>query len=129
MNGALRTLAPRMMRRCYATAVSHGHDHGHGHGRDLRSYDEAPTKPDPRWVAHPESPVATFDDFPIPVLPYKDGYAKTQASFNGLLAASVIAFVAMSSYIWANDVIGLSQAGPPKWYTHRKVGKGLGEID
>ena len=114
-NGALRTIVPQISRRCYASAVAHGH----AHGKDVH----------PLFNDHPVAPVATYDDWPVPVLSFKEGYEKPQKAFNAMLGASIAAFTVVSFYVWKNDILSLRLAGPPKWYTHRKVGKGLGEID
>jgi len=128
-----RNLKPQIARRCLATAVSHGHDHGHGHGNghggyDLRPYDEVQTKKHPCWIDHPVAPVATYDDFPVPVLSFKEGYEKHQKASNIMLAVSIVAFVGVSIFVWQNDILSMKQGSPPKWYTQRKIGKGLGDI-
>jgi len=119
--GALRSIIPQISRRCYATAVSHGH--GHGHESAVGEH-----KVHPLFNEHPHAPVVTYDYWPVPVLSYKEGYEKPNKTYNVMLAASVAAFTATLLFMWKDDTIGYRMTGPPKWYTHRKIGKGLGDI-
>lgn len=116
-----RYIGPQIARRFYASASHGAVSHGHG-GKDVG-------KVHPLFNDHPVAPVATYDDFPVPVLSFKEGYEKPQKAFNLLLAASVSAFVLYSLFFWGTDVLGIEQGRAPKWYRYRKIGKGLGDID
>jgi len=117
-NVAARSVVQKIARRGFAAAASHGH--GSTPSKDVK-------QSHPLFCDHPKAPVVTYDDWPIPVVPYKEGYEKEQKTFNAMLAASFVVFLGMTIYVWKNDILNLRLTGRPKWYTHRVIGKGLGE--
>lgn len=74
--------------RSYAAAAGHSVS-AHGDKAHVEHHHETDFK----------LPIATYDDLPIPRYPYQEMYNKENATFNMMLVAAFVVFVATAAYV------------------------------